>query len=69
MIMTFSKRFGAILSPFVNNFKDAKNEIGRKAVVKNAVDAILMSRNGQEDAGDLPKDLQTVALFFMFSHI
>jgi hypothetical protein len=61
--MPFSKSCGNIISPFVNKYKIAKNEKGRKAVVKNATNAVLKNREEQEDKGaKLPKDLETVCL-------
>jgi hypothetical protein len=59
--MTFSEDYAEVLSPFVENFKTAKNEKARKEVLLNARVALLESRNLREDAtDDLPKDLQTV---------
>lgn len=64
--MNFSKAYGSILLPFVNEYKAAKNEKGRNAVVKNAVDAVTEGKNLLEDEGiDLPKDLKTVHFFFI----
>ena len=67
--MSFSKVYANILSPFVKNYEEAKNEKGRKEVVLNAVDAVKKSRDLFEDKGDfLPKDLQAVCLYlFIFS--
>jgi hypothetical protein len=63
--MTFTKEYGSILLPFVNQYKAAKNENGRKAVVKSAADAVASSRDQLEDKGaDLPKDLPTVCPIF-----
>jgi hypothetical protein len=63
--MTFSKDYGKVLSPFAQKYKMAKNEKGRKEILKNAVDAVEKSRELLEDKGsDLPKDLKTVCLFF-----
>jgi hypothetical protein len=59
--MTFTEDYAEVLSPFVENYKTAKNEKERKAVLRNAADAVSESRNLREDAAeDLPKDLQTV---------
>jgi len=59
--MTFTDDYAEVLSPFVDNYKTAKNEKERKAVLRNAADAVSESRNLREDAAeDLPKDLQTV---------
>jgi hypothetical protein len=59
--MTFSEDYAEVLSPFVENFKTAKNEKARKEVLLNARVALLESRNLREDAtDDVPKDLQTV---------
>lgn len=65
--MSFSKVYANILSPFVKNYEEAKNEKGRKEVVSNAVDAVKKSRDLFEDKGDfLPKDLQAVCLYLIF---
>ena len=62
--MTFTNDYSIVLSPFVVEYKSAKNEKGRKAVVKDAADAVMRSKELQEDGGeDLPKDLQTVCFF------
>jgi hypothetical protein len=66
--MTFSELYGDIISPFVKKYKMETNEKGRKAVVKNASNAVLKSREEQEQEGvDLPKDLETVCLFIKSS--
>lgn len=67
--MSFSNVYGSLLSPFIQKYKDAKNEKGRRAVVANAADATRKSRDLLEDKGvDLPKDLQRVCLLsFSFS--
>lgn len=65
--MSFTEVYASILSPFVKKYEEAKNDKGRKAVVSNAVDAVLKSRNLFEDEGDsLPKDLPAVCLHFFF---
>ena len=60
--MTFSKLYSVVLSPFVQEFKDAKNEKGRKVVVSNAVKAVKASKVLLEDANDLPNDLNLVSI-------
>ena len=67
--MGFSEDFGDILSPFVEKYKVAKNEKGRKALVKTAADAVLKSKEQLEDKEvELPKDLPLVRrLFLSFS--
>jgi hypothetical protein len=68
--MTFSEKYGDIISPFAKKYKISKNEKGRKAIVKNAANAVLKSREQQEDEGvDLPKDLETVCPFIDFKPI
>lgn len=62
--MTFSDDYASILLPFVEEYKAAKNDKGRKAVLKNAADAVSKSRNLREDnVTELPKDLPTVCDF------
>jgi hypothetical protein len=62
--MTFTEGYATILLPFVEEFKKAKNENARKAVVRNAADAVSKSGDLSEDGGDdLPKDLKTVCFF------
>lgn len=58
---TFGQLYSDILTPFVKKYEEAKNDKGRKAVIKNAVDAVSKGRELLEDgAGDLPNDLPTV---------
>jgi hypothetical protein len=65
--MTFSEDYGKLLSPFLKEYKKANNEKARKAVIKNAADAISSSSGLLEDKGaSLPKNLKTVCLFFPF---
>lgn len=62
--MSFSEVYGDILSPFVEKFKEAKNEKNRAQVVKNAANAVSSSSQLLEDQGvDLPKDLKSVRIF------
>jgi hypothetical protein len=66
--MTFSDEYGDLLTPFVENYKAAKNDKERKVVVRNAADALAESKNLQEDQEvDLPKDLPTVC-FVLYSY-
>jgi hypothetical protein len=66
--MSFGKVHGNVLSPFVQEFKTAKNKKEVKEVIKNAADALLKSRETLEDASDdLPKDLQAVSTNFYLS--
>jgi hypothetical protein len=60
--MSFSKLYSNVLAPFVQEFKEAKNEKGRKTVLANAAVAVKDSKVLLEDADDLPKDLQTVCI-------
>ena len=62
--MAFSKLYSGVLAPFVEKFKEAKNEKSRKTVVNNAADAVERSKDLLEDQEDLPKDLQTVCISF-----
>jgi hypothetical protein len=61
--MAISEVFGEVLFPFVESYKDAKNEKNRALVVKNAADAVLKSSHLLEEGLGLPKDLKTVRLF------
>jgi hypothetical protein len=66
--MAFGNAYSGILLPFVETYKGAKNEKGRTQVVKDAVDAVLKSRDLLEDqGGNLPNDLKTVCLFHSVS--
>ena len=62
--MTFSQTYGAVLEPFVKNFKDAANEKGRNTVVNIAVAAVKRCKALLEDAEELPKDLRKVCASF-----
>ena len=63
--MTFSKIYGALLLPFVENYRIAKNDKGRNEVLKKAEDAVTSGKNLLEDEGlDLPKDLKSVSFSF-----
>jgi hypothetical protein len=68
--MSFSEVYGSVLEPFIQKFKDGENEKGRRAVVRDAAEAVKNYREMQEDEGAaLPKDLQTVRLvIFLFLH-
>jgi len=62
--MSFSDSYANVLSPFVENYKEANNERERKLVVQNAADAVSESHSLREGAtDDLPKDLQRVYLY------
>jgi hypothetical protein len=64
---TFSELYGDIIFPFVEKYKTANNDKGRKAIVKNASGAVLKSREELEGEGiDLPKDLETVCTFIKY---
>jgi hypothetical protein len=58
--MSITKTYAAVLSPFIQEFRDASNEKARKTVIDIAVDAVKRSKALLEDARDLPKDLPTV---------
>jgi hypothetical protein len=63
--MSFGKDYSSLLTPFVKQYKKAKNDKGRSAVVKNAVNAVSTGRDELEDkAADLPEDLQAVRYIF-----
>jgi hypothetical protein len=65
--MAFGDIYSSILLPFAKSYK-AKNEKGRAQVVKDAMDAVLKSRDLLEDqGGNLPKDLKTVHIFHSVS--
>ena len=64
MTMAFDEDICEILSPFVENYKEAGNEVKRKGVVKNATEAVKKSREFLEDHDDsLPKNLPLVCFF------
>lgn len=59
--MSFTQVYGNILAPFVENYKNAKNEKARKGVVETATNAVLNSKNLLEEKGlELPHDLKAV---------
>jgi hypothetical protein len=61
MTMTFSKCYATILTPFVKDYQQAKNDKGRKVVLKNAADAVTENEGLLEEKGvALPKDLEKV---------
>jgi hypothetical protein len=63
--MAFSKDFGSVLSPFINQYKEA-NDKGRKAVLKSAADAVLKANEQLEDTTlNLTKDLPNIFLFLL----
>ena len=63
--MTFTEDYADILLPFIEEYKKAKNEKQRKAVLQNAGNAVSESSNLREgDAMALPSNLQKV-----FSHL
>jgi hypothetical protein len=64
--MSFSKLYATVLASFVQQFKDAKNEKGRKTAVANAVKAVKESNILLEGKDDLPKDLPTVWILLCF---
>ena len=66
--MTFTEDYGKVLSPFLKKYQVEENEKRRRAVLKNAAEAVVKSRDLlEEKTDDLPKDIQTVPLsFFSF---
>ena len=67
--MLFSELYGNLLPPFVQKFKDAKNEKGRKIVVNNAADAVKKGKDLHEYSDNLPKDLKSICNLFYSFHI
>ena len=59
--MSLSKTFCNLLSPFVESYKEAKNQKERKPIIKNAADAVLDNRDMMEELGELPSDLPTLS--------
>jgi hypothetical protein len=65
--MAFKDDYGHIIAPFLKKYNLAKNEKSRKAVIKNAANAVTSSSDLLENGGkSIPKDLETVILFIMF---
>jgi hypothetical protein len=58
--MSFTEVYNEVLSPFAEKFKEAENEKLRKAILMNAANAVLRSRDLLEVKEDLPKDLEKV---------
>lgn len=50
----------------MKKYKEAENKKLGKAVLKNAAEAVVKSRDSLEIKGDLPKDLENVCLFLLF---
>jgi hypothetical protein len=73
--MSFTQAYGSILLPFIQNYKDAKNEKEQKGMVEIATNAILNHRNLLEKQGlDLPQKFKGLlshysALFFPLTRI
>lgn len=64
--MTFSDDYASIILPFVEKYEMAKNEKARKAILKTAADAVSKSKDLREDdATELPKNLEVVCPFFV----
>ena len=64
--MTFTEEYATVHLFFIEEYKKAKNENARKAVVQNAANAVSKSRDLCEEGGDdFPKDLKTV-FYFLF---
>ena len=67
--MTFSEAYGDILLPFLDNYKEAKNEKGRNEVIKNAAEAVKEAGELLEETGIVfPKDLNTVRFLFFIDY-
>lgn len=58
--MPFIKLYSSVIAPFVEKYKEAMNDKGRKTVVNDTVDVIKNTKNLLEEGDKLPKDLQTV---------
>jgi hypothetical protein len=68
--MTFSDDYAVFLLPFIEKYKNAQNQKGRKEVLRNAAEAVMKNSNLREDKTvDLPKDLPTVCFYFIFSYL
>jgi len=62
--MAFDEEICDILAPFVDNYKEAGNQIKRKEVIKNACEAVRKSTESLEDRDvSLPKNLSLVCHF------
>jgi hypothetical protein len=69
MSTTLGNVYGALLSPYIQNYKGAKNEKERSQVVKRAADAVTKNADLIEDrAMNLPKDLKAVRFFSFLNH-
>jgi hypothetical protein len=66
--MSFRATYRIVLSPFVQKYKEASNEKGRKTVLNDAVEAVKKSKALLEDADDLPKDLPAVSVLLFCCH-
>jgi hypothetical protein len=66
--MPFTSTYSTVLSPFVQNYREASNDTRRKTVLNNAIDAVKKSKALLEVAEDLPKDLAAVSVLFFGCH-
>jgi hypothetical protein len=64
--MTFTEAYRKVLSPFSKRYEEAENGKAGRAVLKEAADAVVKSRDLLEDKGDLPKDLEKVRFFLFY---
>jgi hypothetical protein len=66
--MTFSEEYATVISPFLEQYKNANNEKERKGVLRSAADAVTETSNLREEkTAELPKDLQKVCLSIIIS--
>jgi hypothetical protein len=63
--MSFSKTYGNVITPFVKQYEQAKNEKQRKTVLNNAADAVQKSKLLLENEENLPKDLPNVRIYYI----
>jgi len=65
--MSFSKEYGHVILPFIQQFKDGKNKKERKQVIGDAVEAVKKDWEMDEEKRTvLPKDLEVVRLIIFF---
>ena len=69
--MLFSELYGNLLSPFVQKFKDDKNEKVQKTVVNDAADTVKKGKDLHESCIQITcqKILKPFAMFFYSFHI
>jgi hypothetical protein len=60
--MSLIATYSDIISPFIQTYREAKNEKGRKKVIVDAVDTVKKSKIILEDGKVLPENLHTVSI-------